>query len=410
MKKLLLLLALTVSMYAKTETIVFGAGCFWGVEKYFEQQEGVIDAKSGYAGGNYINPTYKTVLKYRNSTDKNIINYTETVEVIFDNQKTSAGKLIREFWELHNPTQGDRQGNDIGNNYRSAIFYTNETQKNIALKTKDEYQKLLTKAGFGKITTQIAPLTKFYEAEDYHQDYLQKNPFGYCPNHRIGVKFEKKMKKPAFITPLGGKEVVVIDAPYCPYCEKFAKDVTSSYKGDTPLRTANSDKLKDFKIKTQLTATPTILFIEDGKEVYSHVGYMDKKDFYRALGEFKLGTNSEAFNVAFNQGTDGRYCKQYEIFKNTPDGVFVDKLSGDILFDTKDRFNSGSGWLSFFKAVDGSTIEKKDTSYGMIRTEVIAKNSGVHLGHVFNDAPGGRQRFCINATVLNFIARNDIKK
>jgi len=133
---------------------------------------------------------------------------------------------------------------------------------------------------------------------------------------------------------------------------------------------------------------------------------MDKKDFYKALGEFKLGVNSEAFNVAFKQGTDGRYCKQYNIFKNTPDGVFVDKLSGDILFDTKDRFNSHSGWLSFFKAVDGSTIENKDTSYGMVRVEVIAKNSGVHLGHVFNDAPNGRRRFCINATVLDFVPRD----
>ena len=408
MKKILPLLALTATMYAGTETIVFGAGCFWGVEKHFEQVKGVIDAKSGYAGGNYPNPTYETVLKYRKNTPKNTINHTEVVEVTFDNQKTDAKKLIEEFWELHNPTQGDRQGNDIGNNYRSAIFYTNETQKKIAFETKNEYQKLLNKAGFGKITTQIEPLTKFYSAEDYHQDYLKKNPFGYCPNHRTGVKFEKKKEKHSFIEPLGGKEIIVIDALFCPYCEKFEKNITSLYKGDIPLRTANSDKLKGFKIKTELIATPTILFIKDGKEVHSHVGYMDKEDFYKALGEFKLGTDSESFNVAFNQGTDGRYCKQYDIFKNTPDGVFVDKLSGDILFDTKDRFDSGSGWLSFFKAVDGSTIEKKDLSYGMVRVEVIAKNSGIHLGHVFNDAPDGKRRFCINATVLDFMPRDKI--
>jgi len=408
MKKILPLLALTATMYAGTETIVFGAGCFWGVEKHFEQVKGVIDAKSGYAGGNYPNPTYETVLKYRKNVPKNTINHTEVVEVTFDNQKTDAKKLIEEFWELHNPTQGDRQGNDIGNNYRSAIFYTNETQKKIAFETKNEYQKLLNKAGFGKITTQIEPLTKFYSAEDYHQDYLKKNPFGYCPNHRTGVKFEKKKEKHSFIEPLGGKEIIVIDALFCPYCEKFEKNITSLYKGDIPLRTANSDKLKGFKIKTELIATPTILFIKDGKEVHSHVGYMDKEDFYKALGEFKLGTDSESFNVAFNQGTDGRYCKQYDIFKNTPDGVFVDKLSGDILFDTKDRFDSGSGWLSFFKAVDGSTIEKKDLSYGMVRVEVIAKNSGIHLGHVFNDAPDGKRRFCINATVLDFIPRDKI--
>lgn len=399
---------LTISLQAKQQTIVFAAGCFWGVERYFEQQSGVIDVKSGYAGGNYENPTYQTVLKYRSNAPKGLINYTESVEVVFDDSKISAQDLIRAFWELHDPTQGDRQGNDIGNNYRSALFYTSEEQHKIALETKEEYQKLLSKAGYGTITTEIKPLEKFYDAEMYHQDYILRNPNGYCPNHSTGVKFDKKIEKQSFITPKGGKEIVVIDAPNCPYCEKFKQDVTSSYMGDTPLRTAQKSQLKDFKIKTDLNATPTILFIENGKEIVSHIGYMDAKTFYKALGAFKLGVDSEAFNVAFNQGTDARYCKQYEIFKHTPDGVFVDKLSGDILFDTRDRFNSGSGWLSFFKAVDGSTIEKKDTSYGMIRVEVIAKKSGVHLGHVFDDAPGGRQRFCINATVLDFVPRDKI--
>lgn len=211
------------------------------------------------------------------------------------------------------------------------------------------------------------------------------------------------------LTPIGGKEIIVIEAPNCPYCEAFKRDVVFEYKGNVPLRIAQKSELKGFQVKTNLDATPTILFIEDAKEVNSYRGYMDAKTFYKALGEFKLGNNSEAFEVAFGQGTDRRFCKQYEIFKNTPDGVFVDKLSGDILFDTKDRFDSGSGWLSFYKAVDGSTIQKEDTSYGMIRTEVIAKKSGIHLGHVFNDAPGGKQRFCINATVLEFVPRNKIK-
>ncbi len=410
MKFIILILGIAMSIYAKQETIVFSAGCFWGVEKHFEQIPGVIDAKSGYAGGNYPNPTYDTVLKYRHSTPKGLVNYTESVEVKFDDTKVSAKKLIKDFWELHNPTQIDGQGNDIGNNYRSAIFYTNERQHKIALETRDEYQKLLSKAGYGKITTQIEPLERFYDAESYHQNYLQKNPNGYCPNHATGVKFEKTKKQISYIKPLGGKEIVVIDAVDCPYCEKFKKDVTSSYNGDTPLRTAHSDQLKNFDIKTKLDATPTILFIDNGKEIFAHRGYMDKKDFYKALGLFKLGQNSEAFNVAFNQGTDGRYCKQYDIFKHTPDGVFIDKLSGDILFDTRDRFNSGSGWLSFFKAVDGSVIEREDNSYGMHRVEVIAKKSGIHLGHVFDDAPGGRQRFCINATVLDFVPRDKVQK
>ena len=136
---------------------------------------------------------------------------------------------------------------------------------------------------------------------------------------------------------------------------------------------------------------------------------MSANKFYKALGYFKLGEGSEAFNVAFNQGTDGRFCKQYEKFKHTGDGVFIDALSGDILFDTKDRFNSGSGWLSFYKAVGNSVIFREDNSYGMHRVEVIAKKSGIHLGHVF-DREDGKKRFCINATILEFVPRNAIKQ
>ncbi len=409
MKKLLLALALIGSIQAKEQTIGFAAGCFWGVEKHFEKMEGVIRVTSGYAGGDQDNPTYKTVLKHRFDNVKGK-NHTETVEVVYDDQKVSTLRLIRDFWEMHNPTQGDRQGNDKGNNYRSALFYTIDAQRVIALETKEAYQKILTKAGYGKITTEIEKLQKFYPAETYHQDYLQKNPNGYCPDHSTGVKFEKSMvKKQSVIKPLGGKEIVVIDAEDCPFCERFKKDVTSSYRGDTPLRIARKIQLKGFDIQTKLDATPTILFIQDGKEAGAYRGYMPPKEFYKVLGAFTLGADSEAFKVAFAQGTDGRFCKQYDKFKDTGDGVFVDTLSGDILFDTKDRFNSHSGWLSFYKSVDGSTIEKEDNRYGMKRVEVIAKKSGIHLGHVFDDAPGGRQRFCINATVLKFIPRSALK-
>ncbi len=402
------------------EKIVFAAGCFWGVEKHFENMPGVIDVKSGYVGGNFPNPTYKKVLevrKFKKNNKQGIENYAEGVLVTYETDKTSAETLIKSFWEIHDPTQLNRQGNDIGNNYRSAIFYTTENQKNTADKTKAIYQTLLTDNGYGQIVTEIKPLKEFYDAEEYHQDYLQKNPSGYCPDHSTGIRFKDDKGEKATkaitaiddkVTPIGGKEIIVIDATFdCPYCKKFKQDVTSKYNGTIPLRTAYAKDLTGFKIKSQLIATPTILFIEDGKEIFAHYGYMDEKTFYKALGAFKLGKDSDGYDVAFNKSTDNRFCKQYDIFKNTPDGVFIDKVSGDVLFDTNDRFNSGTGWLSFYKAVDGSTVEKPDLSYGMVRTEVIAKKSGIHLGHVFDEM--GHRRFCINATVLEFVPRDKIK-
>ena len=390
--------------------IVFAAGCFWGVEKNFEQIPGVIDVKSGYAGGNYDNPSYKQVLKYRRSKPNGLINYTEAVKVKFDNTQVTAKELIKNFWQIHNPTQKNGQGNDIGDNYRSAVYYTNTTQKNAIIETKAVYQTLLNEHGYKDIVTEILPLTKFYDAEKYHQDYLKNNPSGYCPDHSTGVKFEKSDIKDTKeqLIPLSGKEIIVIESDNCPYCERFKKNVLSSYNGSIKIRTAYASQVKNFDIKIELFATPTILFIEDGKEILANRGSMNEKNFYKMLADFKLGKNTESYNVAFNKGTDNRFCKEYDIFKNTPDGVFVDKVSGDILFDTRDRFNSGTGWLSFFKAVDGSTIEKEDNSYGMKRVEILAKKSGIHLGHVFPRADG-RQRFCINATVLEFVKRADIK-
>ena len=420
-KKLLLLVAslftlLSTLLFASPsqknqEVIVFAAGCFWGVEKHFDHFEGVIKAESGYVGGNYANPTYDDVLKYRRlKSGSKTINYTEGVRVTFDKTKVTAKTLIKSFWELHDPTQANGQGNDIGNNYRSAIYYTTSTQQNTAITTKKEYQKLLTQNSYGKIVTQIKPLIKFYNAESYHQNYLKKNPYGYCPNHATGVKFTKQKETTHFIKPLGGKEIIVIKSEnYCPYCEKFEKDVSNKYKGSLPMRTVYAKSLKGFSIKSKLFATPTILFIEDGKEIIAHVGYMKSVIFYKTLGAFKLGKNSQAYNVAFHEGTDAPRCKQYKIFKDTPDGVFIDKLSGDILFDTRERFHSGTGWLSFYKSANGAVEEKTDYSYGMKRVEIVAKKSGIHLGHVFERADG-RRRFCIDATVLEFVPRAEVKK
>ena len=162
------------------EQIVVGMGCFWGAEKVFWQAPGVYTTAVGYAGGYTPNPTYEEVCS--GSTGQ-----TEVVLVVFDPAVTSYGEILRLFWENHDPTEGMRQGNDVGTQYRSAIYWDTEAHRDLAESSKAAYGERLTAAGFGPITTEIAPAGPFYYAEDYHQQYLHTNPFGYCPDHSTGV-------------------------------------------------------------------------------------------------------------------------------------------------------------------------------------------------------------------------------
>lgn len=392
------------------ETIVVGAGCFWGVEKRFEAINGVVDAVAGYSDGNGVEPNYEAITQRSNK--HNVNNFAEVVQITFNPKVVSVESLLKRYFEMHDPTQLNAQGNDVGTQYRSIILTANKAQAEIAQQITTAYQVLLTKAGYGPITTKIKPLVKFYPAENYHQDYLAKNPNGYCPDHSTGVRFDGDKAQPQTLDNsalLKGKHILVIDAEDCPYCQKFKVDVAQGYKGDIPMSFRMSNQLTGLSLKTPSWATPTIILLQDGKEVFGRQGYMNPEQFYLLLGKFKLG-GSEAFTVAFEESTDPSFCKQYEIFKNTPDGLFIDKLSGAVLFDTRDRFDSGSGWLSFTKAVEGAVIEIPDNKYAIQRTEIRAKVSGIHLGHVFNDGPKGQRRFCINATVLDFVRRDSVLK
>ena len=388
------------------ESIVLGSGCFWGEEKRYEAIPGVVDAVSGYADGKGVLPNYREITKPKNKFNPN--NHAEVVQVVFNRNVVSVEDILKHYFEGHDPTQVNRQGNDIGTQYRSVILTTNDLQKVIGQKLLNEFQGLMSEHGYGKIVTKIKPLEKFYYAEEYHQDYLVKNPNGYCPDHSTGVVFEasKNFVEADNTLLLKGKQIVVIESESCPYCAKFRKDVLSNYQGTVPLTYRLASQLTGLNIKTETWATPTVLFLENGNEIYGKQGYMNTEAFYKLLGLFKLG-KTESFNVAFNEGTDARYCREYVIFNHTPDGVFLDKLSGAVLFDTKDRFNSGTGWLSFTKPVKGSVTEHLDTSFGMVRTEIRSKSSGIHLGHVFPDGPKGQPRYCVNATVLDFKARED---
>jgi len=159
---------------------VFGMGCFWGAEKKFWQQPGVYSTAVGYAGGPTPNPTYREVCT-------GMTGHNEVVLVVFDPQVTGYDALLKVFWENHDPTQGMRQGNDVGTQYRSGIYYADEEQKRAADRSRDAYQKQLTAAGLGAITTEIVPAPEFYYAEEYHQQYLAKNPDGYCGLGGTGV-------------------------------------------------------------------------------------------------------------------------------------------------------------------------------------------------------------------------------
>ena len=159
---------------------VFGMGCFWGAERKFWQAEGVYSTQVGYAGGFTPNPTYREVCSGQTG-------HTEVVRVVFDPKRISYEELLRIFWENHDPTQGMRQGNDIGTQYRSAIYTFGEEQLRAAEASRDAYQKALTEAGYGTITTEIREAPTFYFAEDYHQQYLAKNPGGYCGIGGTGV-------------------------------------------------------------------------------------------------------------------------------------------------------------------------------------------------------------------------------
>jgi peptide-methionine (S)-S-oxide reductase len=165
---------------AGMEEAVFGMGCFWGVERKFWQRPGVWLTMAGYAGGSTPNPTYR-------ETCTGLTGHAEVVRVIFDPAVVGYEDLLRHFWENHDPTQGDRQGNDVGSQYRSAIYTFSPEQAEAAARTALAYDGRLRAAGYGPVTTEIAPAGPFYFAEDYHQQYLAKNPGGYCGIGGTGV-------------------------------------------------------------------------------------------------------------------------------------------------------------------------------------------------------------------------------
>ena len=399
---------------AQFDTIVLGMGCFWGAEKRMSEVPGVVDVESGYANGD-IEGSYQAVLAHERAVRSGKArqrNHAEVVKVTFDPARTTLETVLIKFWESHDPTQGDRQGNDIGSNYRSAIYTHGPAQQAVALKTRAAYQQALTKGGLGTITTEIAPLKTYHSAEDYHQDYLKKNPQGYCGLGGTGVKYpgsDNAAQTHTQAAPqLDGKalalerQLVVFEAEECAFCKQFKADVLDHWQSPVAvISTMNPNAPTGWKLEKALFATPTIVLFQQGKEVSRYTGYSgDQAAFWKWLG-FQL-LSPEQQKIAFEQGTERAFTGSH-LDEKRP-GTFIDPITGAPLFRSNTKFESGTGWPSFFNPVEGALTLHEDGGHGMKRVEVRSASSGIHLGHVFDDGPPPtHKRYCINGNVLKFV-------
>jgi peptide methionine sulfoxide reductase msrA/msrB len=296
-----------------TPYIVLGMGCFWGAEKRMQALAGVLDVEAGYAGGDISNPSYQSLHNTEEAIQEGeaVKNHAEVVKVYYDPKQASLEQVLIQFWENHNPTQGNRQGNDIGSNYRSAVFYRTDEERQLAEKTRVTYRDNLNTAGItDPITTEIVSLKNYTSAESYHQDYLEKNPLGYCGLGGIGVAyFDPTLStrgEQHHSTPLASKtakselwqqiklntkeQMIAFEAVDCGYCRQFDKEVLSTWKNTIPIVTTNSTTPpKDWKLNQALFATPTIVLFRNQHEVARYTGYQGAQQFWQWLGDATRG-------------------------------------------------------------------------------------------------------------------------
>jgi peptide methionine sulfoxide reductase msrA/msrB len=300
------------------KSIYFAGGCFWGVEEYFTRIPGVYSVTAGYANGTTASPTYKEVCSGETG-------HAETVHVQYDPKIISLKTLAEQFFKIINPTSVNRQGNDVGSQYRTGMYYIDPADRVLLEAVMDEERKKYTEP----LAVELMPLQNYYLAEEYHQDYLKKNPNGYCH-----ISFDSLNEvKPEY----GG---VV-------FPQKWTKP-------------------SDAELKKILT--------------------------------------KEEYNVTQNAATERAFSGKYWDHKEA--GIYVDVATGEPLFSSADKFDSGCGWPSFTKPIGPATIlEREDNSFGMKRVEVKSRVGDSHLGHLFEDGPKdkGGLRYCINSAAIRFV-------
>ena len=318
----------------------FAGGCFWCVESDFEKVPGVIKVISGYTGGKGENPTYQTYAE---------MGYIEAVQVYYDPAKITYEQLLDVLWRHIDPTDKDGQFGDRGPQYRSAIFYQDERQKKLA----EASRAALARSGrFAKpIVTELLPLGKFYEAEEYHQDYYKKNPLRYR-YYRYGSGRDQFLEK------TWGKE-------------RETKAAAPEAGGAAPEGRVYA-KPDDATLRKKLTPMQ--------------------------------------YDVTQHEGTEPAYQNEY--WDNKKEGIYVDIVSGEPLFSSLDKYDSQTGWPSFTKPLEPANIvEKVDRTFFMTRTEVRSRHAGSHLGHVFPDGPPPTGlRYCMNSASLRFIPKEELEK